>query len=248
MKKWVFLILLIPSLSFALTNEELGHEMKKRFYTQDEEIRFTLVNWTGKNAEPEKEILVKRMTTGKDQYFSGKIVKPLNLKNTGLTAHVKNSEPQVWVYLPSSKQVRRIQSNNSGSGQILGSELSIEDLQFQNSSGVPLQIKKAETKSGKKIFLVEADVRKNSKLYSKVRSWVTEGDYTTIKTECYDKKNRLLKVIEFGDYKQVKNVLRPHKITVKNLQNNKRSEITVAETKVNLGRSPADFNPQAMAR
>ncbi len=248
MKKSIFLFFVFMPVSlFSMTAEQLGQEMKKRFFAKDEEIRFTLVNWQGQSPEPEKEILVKRLSQGKEQYFSGKIVKPLNLKNTGLTAHVKNKEPQIWVYLPSSKQVRRIQSSNSGSGQILGSELSIEDLQFQNSE-VPLQIKSAETKAGKKIFLVEADVRKNSKRYSRVRSWVTDGDYTTIKTECYDKKNRLLKVIEFSGYKKVQNIIRPHKIVVKNMQNKKRSEIVVAETKVNVGRSPADFNPQAMAR
>jgi hypothetical protein len=250
MKKIIFLSLLFPMFSLAMTGPELGQEMKKRFYAKDEEIKFSLVNKTGSNAEPAKEIVIKRLSEGSEQYFFGKIMKPANLKNTGLTAHVKNDEPQVWVYLPSTKQVRRIQSTSGagGGGQILGSELSLEDLQFQNSSNVPYEIKKAETKAGKKIFLVEAQVGKSSKKYSKIRSWISQDDYTTLKTECFDKNGKLLKVIEFGDYKQVQKVWRPYKITVHNMQNKKSSEIKVEDLKVNQGQKVADFNPQSMAR
>jgi outer membrane lipoprotein-sorting protein len=250
MKNLVFIIsLLLPVSSFSMTGEELGKEMKDRFYAKDEELHFTLVNRHGKSKEPEKEIILRRLSEGKDQYVMGKIIKPMNLKNTGITAHVKDNDPQIWVYLPSSKQVRRIQSTNSGggSGQILGSELSIEDLQFQNSSSVPLEIKKAQTKAGKKILVVEAKLGKNSKRYSKVVSWVSQDDFTTVKTECYDKKNRLLKIIDFSNYKKIQSVTRPYKIVVRNMQNGKRSELTVAEAKVNLGQKAADFNPQTMA-
>lgn len=244
----LFSLLFFPLSSFSITSDQLGKEMKKRFYTKDEELHFTLINKKGKTKEPSKEVILKRLTDGESHYVTGKIVKPLNLKNTALTAHIKDNDPQVWVFLPSSKQVRRIQSTNSGSGQILGSELSVEDLQFQHSGSVPLEIKSTDTKSGKKVYVVEAKVSKTSKKYSKIRSWISQSDFTTLKTECYDKKNKLLKVLNFSDYRKVGTVIRPHKILVKNVQTGNQSELKISETKVNLGQTVADFNPQAMSR
>jgi len=45
-------------------------------------------------------------------------------------------------------------------------------------------------------------VNQTSPNYSKIVSYVSATDYLPFKSECFDKKGQILKVIDFSDYKK----------------------------------------------
>ena len=53
---------------------------------------------------------------------------PTDLKGTALLNVIEDGEENQWLYLPSTKQVRRIMGNQNKKAGVLGSELTPEDL------------------------------------------------------------------------------------------------------------------------
>src|SRR5690606_5920533 len=105
-----------------------------------------------------------------------------------------------------------------------------------------------ETKiNGKPYYVVDSDVNAASANYSRVVSYVATNEFLPAKSETYDKDGKLLKVIEFSNYKQVgKGKWRAGKIMIRNVQNNRATEIALANIKIDQNLKPSGFTPKAL--
>ena len=173
--------------------------------------------------------------------------KPQDLKGTALLATLKGEKEDKWIYLPSTKQTRRLTGDN-GKGGILGSELSTEDFDFNHEQGAASSVKKEIDLKGKKYILVESDVNNTSSNYSKILSYISATEYLPIKSECYDKQGKLLKTIDFSDYRKLPgNKWRAGKIRIRNVQNKRGTDIEISDIKINQNLKPPKFTPKALA-
>ena len=176
----------------------------------------------------------------KNQFFAlAKMMSPADVKGMGLLSEVKNGKESQWLYLPSSKQVRRVVNPNKSSG-VLGSELTIEDL---NSAAIKGASVKFFKKDGTKTVL-EIVPKKGTSVYNKVLSSISSNQLPQ-RTEYYI-NNKLFKSVEFLNYKQFGSVFRAQQIKVKNYKNKRGTDLDFQEIKVNADLSEDDFTVQSL--
>lgn len=249
-----FLALLIvcsPTHSLAqnMTPQKIGDEMSLRLRSRDEDFMVNMKIIEADNSSKDREMRIWRLSPGKkEHYFLVRMLKPQDLKGTALLAVIKGDKEDKWIYLPSTKQTRRL-TGESGQGGILGSELSVEDFDFSKEQSAESTLKKEMEIAGKKHFVVESNVNSTSANYSKVVSYVSAIDYLPIKAECFDKQGKLLKVLDITNYKKVNaNKWRAGKIKIRNVQNKRGTEITLSQVKLDQKLKVSRFTPKALAQ
>jgi predicted RND superfamily exporter protein/outer membrane lipoprotein-sorting protein len=230
------------------TAEKLGQEMSSRISTKDETFVAEMKIIEADGSAKERQMQIWRMSPSKkDHSMMVRMLKPADLKGTALLATLKNDKEDKWIYLPSSKQVRRLTGENSKGG-ILGSELSAEDFDFNRDSSATTTVKKEVEVKGSKYYVVESDVSANSPNYSKIVSYVSAKEFLPIKAECFDKQAKLVKTIDFSDYKKLPgNKFRAGNIKIRNVQNKRGTDITLSDIKINQNLKASKFSPKALS-
>jgi outer membrane lipoprotein-sorting protein len=85
--------------------------------------------------------------------------------------------------------------------------------------------------------------------YSKQVSYVDQQVFQIRKVEFYDRRGDLLKVLELDDYRQYDNgVWRAHRLTMENLQTNKRTDLVYQDYAFDVGISDRDFVKGRLSR
>ncbi|MBO9665202.1 MAG: outer membrane lipoprotein-sorting protein [Bdellovibrio sp.] len=232
----------------SMTIDKLSQEMSSRAKTHDEQFTVQMAILEADGSSKDRQMKVWRLSPAKkEHYLIARMEKPQDLKGTALLATLKGDKEEKWIYLPSTKQTRRL-TGESGQGGILGSELSTEDFDFNHDQSASNLIKKEVEIKGKKYYVVESDVNNTSANYSKIVSFVHATEFLPIKSECYDKQGKLLKTIDFLEYKKLAgNKWRPGKIKIKNIQNKRGTDIVLSDIKINQNLKPSRFTPKALA-
>jgi predicted RND superfamily exporter protein len=231
----------------GVTIDQVGKEMNSRISTHDEEFQVDMKIIEADNSSKDRQMKIWRLSPDKKEHsLLVRMQKPADLKGTALLVTLKDDKEEKWIYLPSSKQTRRL-TGDSGQGGILGSELSAEDFDFNRDQGTNSSIKKEVEISGRKYLMVESDVTKTSANYSKVVSYVAVSEYLPVKSECYDKQGKLLKVIDFTGYKKLPgNKWRASHIKIRNVQNKRGTEISLSQIKLNQNLKPSLFTSKSL--
>jgi hypothetical protein len=170
-----------------------------------------------------------------------RMISPADVKDTALLAQMEDGKDQEWLYLPSSKQVRRIASNKKSSG-ILGSELSAEDLDPMAFTGAALNLdKQTETTA-----VISVKPKAGTTEYSKVVTTFSMPDALPRKTE-YFKGEVLAKTVEYLNYKSCEgNIQRAQTIHIMNVVKKRGTDIDFSEISVNPQFAAKDFTPDAL--
>lgn len=193
----------------SVNGEELIQKAKKNLYTEKEglKIKMKIMDKTGDKKE--REIEMTRLS-GDDHRFYARILLPRDLKGMSFLSIIKGDDQQQWIYLPSSKQTRKVVGASGGDSGILGSDLTTEDLDFEAFKGSQAKIIKKE----KGQTLVESKLAKGP--YSKVWLWVDDEKALPMKVEYFSGAKKV-KTVEFSKYRNFKNVWRAQLVSVKNL-------------------------------
>lgn len=194
------------------------------------------------NGDVKTRVLQLQSLREKDTYYAMvRVQSPADVKGTAMLAEIKKDQENQWLYLPSTKQVRRVVSTKK-SGGVLGSELSPEDL---NSAAIQGAMVKVRKKVADRTVL-EIRPRRKSSQYSAVLMTVTP-DARPLRLDYFSGKNAV-KTVEFMDYKTLDGVQRAQKIVIKNLTNKRGTEVFLEDLKVNVDFSESDFSVNALKR
>jgi uncharacterized protein len=169
-----------------------------------------------------------------------RLTSPADVKDTAVLAQMEGGQDQEWLYLPSSKQVRRIASSKKSTG-ILGSELSPEDLDPMAFNGAALTLEKQDATSAQ----ISINPRKGTSEYTKVITTFSLPDALPRKTE-YCKGASLEKTVAYSDYKTYGNIQRAQSIQIRNLKKNRGTDIEFSDITVNPHFVAKDFTPDAL--
>ena len=247
-------IILTPAKTFAavttptVTAEQLGKELAEKLRTKDESFNVKMKIIEADGSSKDREMRVSRLSPEKkEHYLLVRMNKPNDLKGTALLATLKDGKEDKWIYLPSSKQTRRLSGDSGGQGGILGSELSTEDFDFNRDRSAQSSISKEVELNGKKYLVVESNVAEASDTYSKIVSFVDATPHLPVKSECFDKSGKLLKTIDLLGYKKLPgDKYRVSKIVIKNVQNKRSTEIQLSDKKINQGLKNSQFTAKAL--
>lgn len=211
----------------------------------DDEVANVKMTITEKDGTAKtRELRISRKGKDDKQKVLVKLQGPADLKGTALLSVSKGKSTDQWLYLPSSKQTRRIQSSGKGGG-FMDSELSYEDMGSSADAQFESKIIGAKEESGHKFNLIE-NTPKGESTYGKTVMWVDDKNNLVGKVEYFDKAGKPLKVSTFSGYKKFGNVWRAQKIAVKNLQNSRGTTLELSGLEVNKGIEDGEFTESAL--
>lgn len=131
--------------------------------------------------------------------------KPASVAGTRFLTIQNEGKPEDrWIFLPSLGKVRRVASGE-GSGSFMGTDFSYDDISLMNRDpGLDAySILRDETLDGKECRVIEARPNDPGFQYSRMLLWIDKAGSSTLKTELYDRKGELAKVLEIQAYREI---------------------------------------------
>ena len=174
---------------------------------------------------------------------------PKDVEGTALLSHTKILEQDdQWLYLPAVKRIKRISSKNK-SGPFVGSEFAYEDLLSQEVDKYGYKWIKDEKCGDLDCYVVERYPLYENSGYTKQVVWWDKGEYRVQKIDFYDRKNSLLKTLDYSGYKQyLDKFWRADLFTMKNHQNGKSTDIVFENWEFGLGQEESEFTASRLKR
>ena len=210
-------------------------------------VRMVLIDENGDKSE--REMLLKARTDDSGDSSSLSIfTAPQREKGIALLTHAKPGEgDEQWLYLPSTKRLKRITGSNRTSS-FRGSEFTFEDLSAQNPDDYRFERVEDEACGQLQCYVVDRFPGKAlESSYSKTRTWIDTTHYRPMKAEFYDASGKLLKSMEAHDYTQFDNKFwNPARLVMTNRQTGKATELVSLELKINTGVKASEFTELAI--
>ena len=231
----------------TLDADQIFKEVEKRITAKDESAKIVMTITEANGATKTRELEVRRKA-GDAPKVMVKLQSPPDLRGTALlSVGGKGKAEDQWLYLPSSKQTRRIVSSNKSSS-FLDSEMSYEDMGSSSDKKFSNKILRSETDAHGPVNVIESTLTGGDSTYSKILTWVSADLSLVNKIEYYDRKGALLKTTEMNDYKKFNgDVWRAQEIVVKNAQNKRSTKLQLKDLATNKGLEDSDFSVSAMA-
>jgi outer membrane lipoprotein-sorting protein len=137
--------------------------------------------------------------------------RPANVAGTRfLTMDTASGGSDRWIFLPSLGRVRRIAASESG-GSFMGTDFSYDDISSMDRE-LALDthtLLREETLNGNPCYVIQSVPKDSSYQYSKTVSWIDKANYLIYKSEMYNRRGEMAKVMEMSDFKDVQGRLTP---------------------------------------
>lgn len=174
---------------------------------------------------------------------------PRDIKGTASLTYSHALKPdEQWLYLPALKRVKRISSKNK-SGPFMGSEFAYEDISSQEVDKYTYKYIKDEKLNGIDCFVVERYPAYKHSGYTRQVAWVNKKEYRAEKIDFYDRKNVLLKTLNYSGYQQyLEKFWRADVMHMVNHQTGKSTTLSWKNYKFKTGLTDKDFNRNSLKR
>jgi outer membrane lipoprotein-sorting protein len=249
------MLLILPLAAQAATPEERGLEIATAVDRQDTgwhdfKASMTMLLRNKQGEESLRNMRTQSLEMGNDGDKTLILFdRPPDVKGTALLSYSHKSGPDdQWLYLPALKRVKRIASKNK-SGPFMGSEFAYEDLSSQEIEKYTYKYIQDESLGGEACFLIERDPLDPNSGYSHQRVWIDQQRYIPLKIEFYDRKQSLLKTLEFRDYRQyLERYWRADQMFMVNHQTGKSTLLSWEQYAFRTGLEDADFGKNSLKR
>jgi len=249
------LLLAMPQIVFAETAEEKGlaiiteaDNRDKGWTDSSAAMKMVLKNRQGKESVREIRVTNLEMQNDGDKGLTV-FDYPRDVKGTAFLSYSHSLVPdEQWIYLPALKRVKRISSSNK-SGPFMGSEFAYEDISSFEIPKYSYLYLNDETLNGQDCYVVELKPQYKHSGYTKSIVWIDKAEYRLQRIDYYDRKDSLLKVQMFSDYKQyLGQYWRAHTQTMENKQNGKSTTLIWGEFQFQTGLTEKDFQKNDLKR
>lgn len=251
----IILCLVIGVNAYAQTPEQRGLEIAQEADRRDlgfgdsrADMIMVLKNKQGQSST--RKLHVKTLEQRHDGDKSLTIFNhPKDVKGTALLTftHKRDTDDQ-WLYLPALKRVKRIASKNK-SGPFMGSEFAYEDMASQEVEKYRYRYIQNEACGAQKCFKIERYPVDKFSGYTRQLVWIDTQEYRVMKVEFFDRKNTLLKTLEFSDYQQfLGQYWRAMNMAMKNHQTHKSTDLKWSNYRFKTGLKDSDFNKNSLKR
>lgn len=254
MFRYVFMMMGLLALETAMAEALTGREIIDRtranssgFEDMTHQVRMILID--EKADRSEREMLLKaRVGSDGDSSSLSIFTAPQREKGIALLTHARKGKgDEQWLYLPSTKRLKRI-TGSSRTSSFRGSEFTFEDLSDQNPDSYRFDYVTEEACGELRCFVVDrfpgADLDSS---YSKTRLWIDTSHYRPFKADFYDVDGKLFKSMQAYDYQQFENrYWNPAKVVMTNLQTQKATELVSVDLKLNTGLKESEFSELAI--
>ncbi|MFT5259987.1 MAG: outer membrane lipoprotein-sorting protein [Saprospiraceae bacterium] len=240
----------------AQTDEEKGLELAKAADARDTgwmdfsaDMEMILENRAGKQST--RKIVSRQLEVHGDGDKALSLFKePRDVRGTAMLTFTHGLEADdQWLYLPALKRVKRISSKNK-SGPFMGSEFAFEDLGSQEVEKYTYKYLRDEAcGDAMQCTVSERYPAYENSGYAKQVTWVDKAHYRASKIEFYDRKDKLLKTLNFRDYAEYTGGFwRASTFDMENHQTGKKTRLNWTNYEFGTGLTEKDFNQNALKR
>lgn len=246
------LLMLVFSVSvYAQSGREIAekaHATQRGFVDETVETTMYLINASKDTVVRNLKNLTFERPNAED-YSLIQFLNPPDVRGTGLlTYQVPTGDDQQWLYLPALKRVKRISSKNK-SGAFMGSEFSYEDISGNTLDRFKYELVGEEEYDGKACFVVNRIPTYENSGYIKIKTWYDKNTYLMLRNEFTDRKNSLLKVLTFHNWKKYESgTWRSDRMVMENLQTKKSSVLIFKNRAHNTGLKESLFSQRSLER
>lgn len=250
----VFIITIVTILFFSLFQNITGYteeltgrqvmEKQKKLHEVEteygEEVMLLVDVKSGAKEKREVKRFAKKMKNGFNRYLVVFTV-PADIKGTALLIHEYDTEDDQWIYMPATKKMQRI-AKASKKSYFMGTDFTYEDMEPEEIENFDYKILRMEIvdheKPGRDCYVIEAvpgnKEKKKSSSYSKRIIWVDSENFSALKIEFYDRRNRLIKTQKSFEIEKVSGtVCRPLKTIMDNHKKKHKTLTLVKEREIN---------------
>jgi outer membrane lipoprotein-sorting protein len=213
MKRMIVLAMLLVSVGFLNAQDALSivNSAKNRVKMNSISSRSRMVI-TARNGSTTERVIDQY---SKDGPNGGRTVivfqQPANVVGSRfLTVDSASGGSDRWIYLPSLGRVRRIAASESG-GSFMGTDFSYDDISSMDRK-VSLDthtVLREETLNGKACYVIQSIPKDSSYPYSKTITWIDKANYLIYKSEMYNRRGDLAKVMEMTNFNNIQGRLTP---------------------------------------
>ncbi|MAH05464.1 MAG: outer membrane lipoprotein-sorting protein [Alphaproteobacteria bacterium] len=170
---------------------------------------------------------------------------PADISGTALLSHAKILEADdQWVFLPEDEKIKRISSKNK-SGSFFSSEFAYEDFTAQELNKYKYNYLRQEpcpNAAELTCDVVERFPLYERSGYARQIAWVDTTYFQSRKIDFYNRRDSLMKSLDFLDYKQYEDKYwRPQLMKMQNHQTGKSTDLVYGPYSFNNGLSENDF-------
>lgn len=161
-------------------------------------------------------------------------------------------DTEQWMYLPALKKLKRIvaeSSNSPKTGTLFGSEIAYEDIEKLHVGDYTYSLIGEEVVDGRPCYILESyptAARAPKTSYGKGVSWVDKSTYLTIKSDSYDRQNRLVKTFFSKEIETIGGVAVSRQLIVVNHKNRRMSLMKLEKVKINVPIPESLFDTRAV--
>lgn len=225
------------------TAEDLLSGWRNAIYTDREhsKLKLTLLAPGAAAVQRQAEIWYKSSDKN-DSKILMKFHSPASIRGVAFLSLRDSSKDGAdqWLYLPAYKKARRL-SSHSRDESFLDSDFSNGDISFEYENAFNFKMAGEKTLDNQRVYMVEGLVKADKKetlQYGREVLFFTQKDKLNIRTEFYDHKNVLVKVLKVSQWKKYGSRWAADKIEVENMQSGHRSILEFSDR--NSTTTPAD--------
>ena len=174
---------------------------------------------------------------------------PRDIEGTAFLTHTHiDRDDDQWLYLPSLKRVKRIASANKSSA-FAGSEFAYEDLLSDEVEKFDFLWLREEACGELQCHVVQRVPTYRDSGYSRQVVWIDQSEFRPQHIDYYDRENRLLKTLEFEDYRLYHDRFwRAQQMRMNNILTRKQTTLGFGDFDFRTGLTERDFDPAALRR
>jgi hypothetical protein len=255
--KMIILILamafLFPVISFAQDAREITNKAIEITRIDAMEMASTLKIFDAKGNERTRQTVTASKKFGNTTKVITRFISPADVKGTAILLYDhEDKDDDMWIYMPALRKTRRIVSSEKGKSY-MGSEFSNADMSVPNLDDFTYRMLGSEQCNGVDCWKIEAvpldeDIADNNG-YSKRISWVDKSSYFTYKNTFFDFDDLLFKEITMDQYEEVdEGKFIMCKMEAKNLENGRRSVMTIDQIQKGSTLTENSFAPSALEK
>ncbi|WP_286819974.1 outer membrane lipoprotein-sorting protein [Desulfobacter sp. UBA2225] len=230
----VLLVWVFPAV--AMDGAQIAQKVVDRDQGQDAtlKIRMLLIDKGGKKRFRSLITVVKKYGDVSKSYI--RFTSPADIEGTAfLTWENKESDDDQFLYLPALQRVRRIVSSQK-SNRFVNTDYTYEDLQSRDVDQDVHTVLREEKLDDHDCWVLESIPQAtDDSQYGKRVTWVVKEIYLPIKTEFYDKRNRLHKILTGKEIQKIDGIWTILDAEMNDLNKNHRTLMKTDEIGYNRG-------------
>ena len=240
-------LLSLTTLSAQTTGADVMRQVYERPNGSDMQATLNMTITNSRGSTRERSIVQFRQddtnTEKKIMFFTA----PADVRNTSFLSYsyADGKKDDQWIYLPALGRVRRIASDKSNES-FMGSDFTYDDMGARHPSADTHSILREETIDGWSCYVVESvPVDPNSE-FAKTISWVIKDEWIGLKKEFLDTKGSVIRELTIDDYEKIDDIWVITDMTMRNLQKNTSTRITMNEVSFNNNLRDSFFTERQM--